>query len=90
MYFYSDTSVSDFTHPIDFTRMNSTKKCLEHFSNLLTLTFILRESKDPLEKIQVTKEITICERKIKWWSHQPNYSHVEYMRGCEDLKKKWS
>lgn len=69
--------------------MNSTKKCLEHYSNLLTLTFLLKSSKDTREKMQVTKEMGICERKIKWWMRQHNFSHEEYVRECVKLKSMW-
>jgi len=90
MYFYSDTSVKDnFTHHIDFSRVNSTSQVLKHYENLLTLEFFLKSPKDFNEKRDIEKEILICERKIKWWKEQWNFSQEDFLKGVNDLKRKW-
>lgn len=89
MFFYSDLNREKYSGTIDFSRVNSTIKCLEHYSNLLTLEFILKSSEDFLEKCQVEKEIEICHRKIKWWERQYNFSQVEFSKEVVKLKRKW-
>lgn len=89
MFIYSDHS-EPFTGNVDFTKMNASKKYLAHYDNLLTLEFILANSKDRNERCQVEKEMAIARRKMKFWERMPNYSQVDVTRGCAELKKKWS
>lgn len=91
MYFYSDTSVKDnlTQGTIDFSRVNSTQQSLKHYENLLTLEFFLKSPKDFNDKRNIEKEILICERKIKWWSQQWNYSQEEFLKGVEKIKRQW-
>lgn len=91
MYFYSDNSVNDFNPShFDPSRVDSTKQCLKHFENSLTLTFISMNTTSVSEKVQVNKELTICERKIKWWMNQSNFNQSDYSQGCLRLKRLWS
>lgn len=89
MIFYSES-----TQPIDFrvdiTKINATKKSLEHYSNYIILTKMLSCGKYVAETVQINKELTICERKINYWKRQYNFSQNDFERGCLELKQLWS
>jgi hypothetical protein len=52
--------------------MDPHKHYLRHYNNLLYLTFIQQRG-TLLERFQATKELKICERKLKFWSHHPEF-----------------
>jgi hypothetical protein len=88
MFFYSDNEPR-MGNPPPYHKQNATKSYLTHYDNLLFLTFLLANSNDRAEKQQASKEMTICERKLKHWTHHANYNHADAMRGIQELRKKW-
>ena len=90
MFIYSDTSAN--TGPIDLNalaRCDANKKYLEHYSNLLMLKVFLVEG-TTVEKLQAAKEITICERKLTYWTRHERYDQKIVTEGCSALKKQWN
>jgi hypothetical protein len=83
--FYSDERLP-FSGHIDYTRVDATKKYLEHYSNSLVLTVMVREG---VEKHQALKELTACERKMRFWETKPNFDRDRMVRGCQELKSQW-
>lgn len=87
---YSDVK-EPFTGSIDPAKLNAVKGYLEHYRNLLYLTFIANHaSTSTLEKAQARKELVICERKLKWWQNLPRYDQREALLGIETLKREWA
>jgi hypothetical protein len=87
---YSDTEPRRTGRPpIPYERWNATKHYLEHYTNLLFLSAIVARPKDPLEKRQALKELSICERKLEYWTRHPNFDRDEVVRGCLALKTQW-
>lgn len=85
---YSDQR-EPFTGSVDFTKLNAVKGYLRHYENLLYLTF-MHKNGTAVEKMQAAKELTICERKLKWWENHPTYDKKEVLRGVEALKRQWA
>ncbi|MBA8881650.1 hypothetical protein [Phyllobacterium myrsinacearum] len=83
---YDENNKSDFTGSID--RINGTNAYLRHYANYLYLTFILANG-TRVEKQDASKELIICERKMKFWQRHPRYVHEDAMRGIEQLKRDW-
>lgn len=87
---YSDDK-APFTGSIDSAKLNAVKGYLEHYKNLLYLTFIANHgSTTVIEKAQARKELAICERKLKWWQNLPRYDQREALLGIERLKNDWA
>lgn len=91
MFFYSDTEKRPFNprgmHPKD---MDGTRGYLRHYANYLELQFFATSPRTTdHEKRQARLELTICERKLTYWSHHPRYVHAEALRGVDDLKRMW-
>jgi hypothetical protein len=78
-----------FTGAVDFHKLNAVKGYLRHYENLLYLTF-MHQNGTTAEKMQAAKELTICERKLKWWQNHPNYDAKEALRGVNSLKSAWA
>lgn len=87
---YSDSEVgSGGGHMIPYHRQNATKSYLRHYENYLYLQFIQKNSDKESERNQATKELTICERKMKHWQHHANYDQQAALQGIQVLKKQW-
>ena len=84
---YNDDVKSD--QRVNMQTINATKCYVTHYSNLLYLTFISNNSKDNAEKRQALKELTICERKLKFWKFHHNYNQVDALREVTKLKDQW-
>lgn len=65
------------------------KGYLTHYANSLYLQFMLLHG-TMLEKHQASKELTICERKMKWHEHHPSFDWPLVLLGIDKLKKQWS
>lgn len=87
-FIYSDTK-EPFSGSIDFTRINATKKYLEHYENLLQLEFIANNTANRVERAQCEKEMDIARRKMSYWERMPNFSREEMVLGCAKAKEKW-
>jgi len=68
---------------------NANKGYLRHYANYLFLDFIIKNSKNTIEKIQATKEIVICERKMKWWENLPLFDRAYVNDEMKKLRKDW-
>jgi|TARA_E500000318_G_scaffold62183_1_gene57594 hypothetical protein len=73
-----------FSGSFDPSSFDSNRVISTHLQNYFFLKFILQKSDDPREKIQASKELTICERKINYWKRQDNFSQTRYE---QDIKK---
>lgn len=88
MYFYSDTPTARSGNVIPYHRMKANENYLRHYDNYLFLSFISIKG-TMQERHQVAKELTICERKLKWWANHGNFVQEEVKRGVAELKHKW-
>ena len=86
---YSDTSVMT-GRPPDMSKMDATKKFLEHFSNSLILKAIQQKSKDLGEKHQATKELNICDRKMEFWRRHPRFNMATATNAANTLRAQWA
>lgn len=88
--FYSDAK-EPFTGSIDPDKLDAVAGYLRHYSNLLALTFMASHAGTTvIEKAQARKELTICERKLKWWERLPRYDQKAALLGVEALKRDWA
>jgi len=62
----------------------------KHLENYFYLKFILNKSDRPLEKIQASKELEICERKMTFWKRQSDYCEDTFMSDQDKIRKIWS
>lgn len=89
MFFYSETREPFDGSTVSYHKMNAVKGYLRHYDNLMYLQFIVANSDRAGERQQALKEITICEKKLKWWQQHLNYDHAEAMRGVDKIKRNW-
>lgn len=68
--------------------IDATKLYIKHYENFLVLSFFLREGNRE-EKQRASKEIEICERKMKFWERHKNFSQNDSEYLISELKKKW-
>lgn len=90
MFCYSDSAPVQTGNIVPYHRQNANAGYLRHYSNYLYLDFILKNSKDMGEKHQVAKELTICERKLKYWRQHANFVQAAVLPEVEKLKKQWT
>jgi hypothetical protein len=69
---------------------NAVKGYLNHYANYLYLDFLSKQSTDGRERAQARKELTICERKLKYWTTHPNWDKKAVLEGVEKLKRDWA
>lgn len=81
---YSDTELRGPGGPI---RVDPTKAYLRHYENYLYLQFLSRKSPDPQERGQALRELTICERKMKY--HERTADKTGMLAGIQIAKRKW-
>ena len=85
MFFYSDTNKSSFD-PRMIARINPTTAMKNHLDNYFFLKLILLRSNSVVEKAQASKELDICERKMKFHERNPNLdvkvvdAHRDYLK----------
>ena len=85
-FFYSDDK-EPFTGSLE--DINWTKAYLNHYDNYLYLNFISTNTKDRVEKVQACKELTICERKLKFAERQGGFNKQAAEEGIFERKRKW-
>lgn len=85
---YATTNIRNASVNIDFTKLDATAGYLRHYANLLTLDFFYMHG-TRAEKQQAAIEITICERKLKWWSNLPQFDMQKAAQGTAALKCQW-
>lgn len=72
-------------------RFPATRKWVEHYSNIMLLTFIHNHQGTSLqEKYQANKELEIAQRKLAWCERQPLFNKDEAARQANAIKKQWS
>jgi len=88
-FFYSDNKEPFSGNVVPYHKQNATKAYLRHYDNYLYLQFIVQNSDRETERNQASKELTICERKLKHWRQHANYDQAVALAGIADLKKRW-
>ncbi len=89
MFCYSDTEGRSGGLKIDLAKINPNGPYAKHLSNWYYLKFIA-ERGSTLEKIQATKELTICERKLAWWYKHPAFSVEQAGRDVRREQSIWT
>ena len=85
---YSDESSNGDGAAFDPTRCDAVKLYMKHYNNALYLTFMLSNG-TTVEKHEASKEMVICERKMKYWERQPHFCTEEANRQRIAAKKLW-
>jgi hypothetical protein len=70
MFFYTDAGSKSSFDPDLVNRLNPNTMYIKHLENLYVLKFIELKSDKFFEKAQATKEIKICEKKLKFWERK--------------------
>lgn len=87
MFCYSDNQPRSAT-PVNVWRMNPNKAFMNHYSNFLYLDFILNHGTYQ-ECQQARKELTICERKMRFWEKHPDFNAALVRSEKEKLHLAW-
>jgi len=74
---------------IPIADLDATKLYLGHFENSLMLKFFLANGTTK-EKADASRELVICERKMKFWERQQNFDQAKATEGTNLLKLNWS
>lgn len=90
MIFYADNTQRASGPVTGYLQWPAVKKYLEHYGNYLILDAISKAPKNPAEKRQALKEMTMCEKKLTYWTRHPNYDRREAEAGISSLKKQWA
>jgi hypothetical protein len=61
-----------------------------HYNNMMHLSFIHKNSKNPREKIQASKELDIANKKMKFWSSHPKFDNKKGLEIATRVKKRWN
>ena len=88
-FIYSDNEPPS-KNVVPYDKQNATKSYLRHYDNYLFLQFLLMRSDRMSEKVQASKELGICERKMKHWTHHPNYDHATVLAEVNKKKREWN
>lgn len=85
-----DTNPGKYEGPkIDLSKIDATRAWFKHKENEAVLKFFhLNGSR--LEKQEAAEELIICERKLRYWEHAPNFDKDEAIRMVAKLNKDWS
>jgi hypothetical protein len=87
---YSDTEKGNGKgFGIDISKVNPNNAAKKHIANWYYLKFILSKG-TTIEKIQASKELVICERKIQFWYKQPTFSIEQAIRDTKTIQAQWS
>ena len=82
---------SPYTGPkLNLSKMDATKKALEHQANYLFLTAVQMSPRDFAEKCQATKELAICERKIAYWRRMHGFDQRRFENEALRMKAEWT
>jgi hypothetical protein len=79
---------ADNSKPFDPTRCDAVKLWAGHFRNSLTLTFFLQNG-TTREKHDASKELEVCERKMKYWERQPGFDRHAAQLAAAEIKRSW-
>ena len=87
MFFYGSGDVAGKFNG-DIWKMNGTTCYLNHFDNLLFLSFIANNG-SPIERRQAEKELEICRKKLKFLENHPKYDETLAKLEKEKKIKEW-
>lgn len=77
-------------HVVPYHKLNATANYVKHFSNLLYLHFILHNRlATTRERMQASRELVICQRKLQFWMRHPNWNRQAVFEQVEKLKRDW-
>ena len=71
--FYDEGARNSFSQPFNYHNFNANSSWATHRYNEIILRHIANKSDDFNERAQALKELTVCERKIKYASNHPNF-----------------
>jgi hypothetical protein len=86
---YSDTDPRETFRGIDMSKINPNNLYKKHLTNWFYLKFLLAKG-TTWEKLQATKELLICERKMAFWYKHPSFSVAQAGNDVSALKKQWT
>jgi len=89
MFIYSDRAEPKNGAIAPYETWKATERYLEHYGNLLFLQAIVNAPKDQGERRQALGEITICEKKLRFWERHINFDKDRAQKGSEELKRQW-
>lgn len=87
---YKDNPQFDGPNEFNPNRFDPNKMMRYHLKNYFFLKFILMNSDDTVEKHRASKELDVCERKMKFWQNHYAFCEDEYEIDLEDMKKDWN
>ena len=87
MLVYGENEVQSGSPP-PYELNNANKGYLRHFENSLFLQFMLLNG-NMNERRQASKEMTICERKMRWMEKHRNFDWDVVLPEVAKLKKTW-
>lgn len=89
MFFYTDTGPKSSFDPDLVNRLNPNTMYIKHLENLYVLKFIELKSDKFFEKVQASKEIKICEKKLEFWERKiTNQPLID--NKIKQLKTQWN
>lgn len=89
-FFYSNSERSgDFSIGL-IQRLDPNKCYNKHMENYFFLRFIEKSSDKFNERADATRELVICEKKLKYWSRDSRFDQKMSERDTADLRNKWS
>ena len=84
---YEDKVPGKFEESMKF--LNPNKMWLKHFANSIILTKIQQNPKDLSERFQATKELGICEKKMKYWENRSGFSMEQAANESKKIRSMW-
>jgi hypothetical protein len=89
MFFYADVEPPrNPNQPFILKPETPNRLYAEHYSNSLMLAFFLQHW-TALEKMQASKELIVCERKMKYWQHHSDFSDKKADADRAEIKSNW-
>lgn len=88
MFFYTDTGPKSEFNPAFVKKLNPNTQYIKHLENLFYLKFVELKSDKFFEKAQATKEIEICNKKLKYWGRMITNQPLVDSK-LNELKKIW-
>jgi len=70
-------------------RMNPNNVLKKHIQNYFYLNFMFQNGTWQESK-QAAKELTMCEKKMKWWKSRYGYCEELFQKEFEKTKKMWN
>ena len=90
MFFYKDNEPRGNFNGGSLSNMNATRMYIKHLENYFYLRFIELQSDNRIERVQATKELVICERKLKFWSERDSFDRKQADDAKNEMKKTWA